>query len=80
MRANTYEQAEFVTDVQKVDAFWRAAFPHKVGLHNSCGTLRSLRTAKTTEIDEPFISKPLSLLQEVKDIEFVTSAWPELRR
>jgi L-lactate dehydrogenase complex protein LldE len=74
VRANTYELVEFLHDVLKVDALQWAEFPHKVGLHNSCGTLRSLRTAKMSEIDEPFFSKPLSLLKKVKGIEFVTPA------
>ncbi len=58
VRSNTYELVEFLHDVLKVDAFPWAEFPHKVGLHNSCSTLRKLRTAKASEIDEPFFSKP----------------------
>jgi len=77
VRSNTYELVEFLHDVLKVDTLPWAEFPHKVGLHNSCGTLRSLRTAKMSEIDEPFFSKPLSLLKKVKGIEFVTPARPD---
>ncbi len=43
VRANAYELVEFLHDVLKVEAFPWAEFPHKVGLHNSCGTLRALR-------------------------------------
>src|SRR6516162_9364468 len=49
----------------------------KVGLHNSCGTLRKLRTAKASEIDEPFFSKPINLLSKVQGIQFVTPARPD---
>src|SRR6516164_652970 len=57
VRSNTYELVEFLHDVLEVEAFPWAEFPHKVGLHNSCGTLRKLRTAKASEIDEPFSAK-----------------------
>src|SRR6266536_516098 len=63
--------------VLKVEAFPWAEFPHKVGLHNSCSTLRKLRTAKASEIDEPFFSKPLDLLSKVRGIEFVTPSRPD---
>ncbi len=77
MRENAYELVEFLHDVLKVDAFPWAEFPHKVGLHNSCGTLRALRTAKASEIEEPFFSKPLDLLSKVRGIEFVTPDRPD---
>jgi len=77
VRSNTYELVEFIHDVLKVREFPWAEFPHKVGLHNSCGTLRALRTAKMSEINEPFFSKPLTLLQGVKGIEFITPDRPD---
>jgi L-lactate dehydrogenase complex protein LldE len=77
VRANAYELVEFLHDVLKVEAFPWAEFPHKVGLHNSCGTLRALRAAKASEVDEPFFSKPLDLLNKVKGIEFVTPDRPD---
>src|SRR3984893_16148680 len=43
VRARTYELVEFLHDILKVDAFPWARFPHWVGLHNSCGTLRARR-------------------------------------
>ena len=46
VRRSTYELVEFLHDVVKVDAFPWAEFPHKVGLHNACTTLRKLRTAR----------------------------------
>jgi L-lactate dehydrogenase complex protein LldE len=77
VRANTYELVEFLHDVLQVDAFPWASFPHKVGLHNSCGTLRALRTASMSEVKEPFFSKPMALLGKVEGIEFVKPARPD---
>jgi L-lactate dehydrogenase complex protein LldE len=77
VRANTYELVEFLHDVLKVDAFPWAEFPHKVAIHNSCGTLRALRHASMSELGEPFFSKPLDLLSTVKGIEFVTPQRPD---
>ena len=54
VRGSTYELVEFLHDVLKVREFPWAKFPHAVGLHNGCASLRALRTAKMSEIDEPF--------------------------
>ncbi len=43
VRSHVYELVEFLHDVLKVKEFPWAEFPHRVGLHNSCGTLRALR-------------------------------------
>jgi L-lactate dehydrogenase complex protein LldE len=77
VRANTYELVEFLHDVVKVQALPWALFPHKVGLHNGCASLRALREAKTTEIAGPAFSKPLDLLSLVKGIEFVQPDRPD---
>jgi len=77
VRANTFELVEFLHDVLKVEAFPWAEFPHKVGLHNGCSTLRALREAKASEIDEPFFSKPMDLLSKVKGIQFVKPERPD---
>ena len=77
VRARTFELVEFLHDVLKVDAFPWARFPHRVGLHNSCGTLRELKHAKPSELLEPFFSKPMDLLSKVEGIEFVTPARPD---
>ena len=55
----------------KVEGFPWAEFPHRVGLHNSCSTLRRLKHARPSELHEPFFSKPLDLLSKVEGIEFV---------
>jgi L-lactate dehydrogenase complex protein LldE len=77
VRRNTYELVEFLHDVLGVREFAWAEFPHAVGLHNGCSTLRSLGTAKMSEIDGPFFSKPLTLLSAVKGIRFVTPKRPD---
>ena len=53
------------------------ALPHKVGLHNSCGTLRALGHARPSELREPFFSKPEALLSKVVGLELVTPARPD---
>ena len=77
LRAHTYELVEYLHDVLKVSDFPWAEFSHKVGLHNSCGTLRSLRTASMSELGETPFSKPLDLLRGVRGIAFVTPARPD---
>jgi L-lactate dehydrogenase complex protein LldE len=42
VRARTYELVEFLHDIEKADAFPWAKFPHRVGLHNKCVSLRRL--------------------------------------
>ena len=49
----------------------------RVGLHNSCGTLRRLKHAAPSELHEPFFPKPMDLLSKVEGIEFVTPARPD---
>jgi len=77
VRRNTYELVEFLHDVLEVRAFPWAHFPHKIGLHNGCASLRALRTAKASEIDEPAFSKPLDLLTKVGGIQFVKPDRPD---
>jgi L-lactate dehydrogenase complex protein LldE len=77
VRARTYELVEFLHDVQKADAFPWARFAHRVGLHNSCGTLRRLRHAHASELREPYFSKPMELLSKVEGIQFVKPARPD---
>ncbi len=77
VRARTLELVEFLHDVLKVREFPWAQFPHKVGLHIGCATLRGLREAKMSEIDEPPFSKPRQLLAAVKGLRFVTPNRPD---
>jgi L-lactate dehydrogenase complex protein LldE len=77
VRRNTYELVEFVHDILGVREFPWAEFPHKVGLHIGCSTLRALNEAKMSEIGGAPFSKPLALLSAVKGIEFVQPARPD---
>ena len=77
VRKRTFEIVEFLHDVLKVEAFPWAHFPHRVGYHKGCGTLRSLGHARPSELNLPFFSKPRDLLSKVKGIEFVEPARPD---
>lgn len=77
VRRNTRELVEFLHDVLGVREFPWAEFPHKVGLHIGCATLRGLREASTTEIVEAKFSKPARLLGAVKGLEFVYPERPD---
>ena len=77
VRRSTYELVEFIHDVLKVREFPWAEFPHAVGLHNGCSSLRALRTASASEIREKPFSKPLALLSAVKGIRFVKPDRPD---
>ncbi|HJV61945.1 MAG TPA: (Fe-S)-binding protein [Albitalea sp.] len=77
VRRNTYELVEFLHDVLDVQAFPWAEFPHKVGLHIGCSTLRGLGEARCSEIAGPAFSKPRNLLARVKGIEFVAPQRPD---
>jgi len=77
VRARTFELVEFVHDVLKVRAFPWAEFPHVVGLHNGCSSLRALGTAKMSEIAGRSFSKPMDLLRGVRGIAFVTPKRPD---
>lgn len=77
VRARAYELVEFLHDILKVEAFPWARFPHRVGLHNKCTSLRGLKNAAMSELHEPFFSKPLDLLSKIEGIEFVTPARPD---
>ena len=77
VRRNTHELVEFLHDVLQVRAFPWAEFPHKVGLHIGCATLRGLHQAKSSEVAEPAFDKPAQLLSKVKGIEFVSPQRPD---
>jgi len=77
VRRHTWELCEFLHDVLKVREFPWAEFPHKVGLHIGCSTLRGLNEARTSEFAGPSWSKPRTLLQAVRGIEFVQPQRPD---
>ena len=77
VRRSVFELVEFLHDVLQVRDFPWAEFPHAVGLHNGCSSLRALGTAKMSEIDGPAFSKPLALLASVKGIRMVMPDRPD---
>ena len=71
LRERTFELCEFLHDVLNAREFPWAKFPHKVGLHIGCATLRGLGEASTSEIAGARYSKPLALLATVKGVQVV---------
>jgi L-lactate dehydrogenase complex protein LldE len=77
VRARTCELVEFLHDVLKAEAFPWAHFPHRVAYHHNCNALRGLGHARPSELNVPFWSKPLALLEKVRGIELVTLRRPD---
>jgi L-lactate dehydrogenase complex protein LldE len=77
VRRSTRELVEFLHDVLGVREFPWARFPHKVGLHVGCASLRALGQAKMSELSGPAFSKPLELLSKVRGIEVVSPERPD---
>ncbi|HEU0203053.1 MAG TPA: (Fe-S)-binding protein [Burkholderiaceae bacterium] len=71
IRTHTLELVEFLHDVLQVREFPWAKFPHKVGIHIGCSTLRGLHEASFSEVNGPRFSKPRTLLAAVKGIKIV---------
>ncbi len=76
VRERTFELCQFLTDVLQVDRL-AAAFPHRVGLHESCHGLRGLRLGQASEIHGPDFSKVRRLLRLVEGIELVALDRPD---
>jgi L-lactate dehydrogenase complex protein LldE len=70
LRESIFELTEFLTDILGVQNI-EAAFPHRVGLHNSCHGQRMLGLSSMSERVEDAFSKPVSLLEKVKGLELV---------
>lgn len=70
IRSSIYELTEFLTDVLQVKEL-NARFPYRVGLHQSCHGQRGLMLSQMSELTAPFFSKPVTLLNMVKDIELI---------
>ncbi len=84
VRAGARELVEFLHDDLKVADFsgstypWSPAFPHKVGLHNSCTAVRGLGHARPSErVNEPYFSKTRDLLGKVRGLELVEIDRPD---
>jgi len=70
LRDRVYELTEFLTDILKVKKLG-AAFPHKVGLHQSCHGQRGLHLSQMTELVADDFSKPRQLLNMVEGLELM---------
>ena len=78
VRAHTWELVEFLHDVLGVREFPWAEFPHTVGLHIGCSSLRKLQLAKASEaVHADAFSKPRALLGAVKGLRFAEPARPD---
>jgi L-lactate dehydrogenase complex protein LldE len=78
VRRKTFELVEFLHDVLGAREFPWAEFPHAVGLHVGCSSLRNLGQASTSEFPAatPF-SKPRALLAAVKGVRLVQPKRPD---
>ncbi|MEA4983274.1 MAG: (Fe-S)-binding protein [Paludibacter sp.] len=70
VRKKIYDIAEFLLDVIKIEKI-DAKFPHKVGLHQSCHSLRGMRMGQSSEINGPAFSKQKQLLGMVEGLELI---------
>mgnify|MGYP001465918733 FL=1 len=77
VRENSYELVEYLHDVLGVREFPWAKFPHRVGYHDSCNTLRNLGHGQPSELRGGYFSKPRALLEAVDGIELVTPDRPD---
>jgi L-lactate dehydrogenase complex protein LldE len=76
LETSIYELCEFLVDVLGVKGA-AGAFPHRVGLHQSCHGLRELRLASGSERRIPAFNKVLPLLGGLGGIELVELARPD---
>jgi L-lactate dehydrogenase complex protein LldE len=74
--AKTYELCEFIVDVLGV-ARIAGAYPHRVGLHQSCHALRELRLGSDSERMLPRFNKVRGLLSALEGIHFVELQRPD---
>jgi L-lactate dehydrogenase complex protein LldE len=77
VRERTYELVEFLHDIIKAAAFPWAYFRYKVGLHNSCSSIRGLNIALPSETMGAPFNKTARLLQMVEGLELVPMDRPD---
>ena len=76
--SQVWDLPEFLWDVLKVREFPWAEFPHEVALHVSCSAIRGLNQQSMSERpNDPWFSKPRSLLEKVKGISIADFARPD---
>jgi L-lactate dehydrogenase complex protein LldE len=73
--SHVWDLPEFLCDALKVEEFPWARFPHDVALHVSCSAIRGLYQQSMSERpNDPWFSKPRSLLQKVDGVRIVDFA------
>lgn len=77
VRRATIDLVDFLHDVLQVREFPWASFPHTVGLHIGCSSLRKLRQASWSEEVMPAFSKPRALLGGVQGLRFAAPKRPD---
>lgn len=65
-----FELTEFLIDVLEIKSL-PAFFPHKVGLHQSCHGQRGLHLSQMSELVASPFSKPVQLLNMVKQLQMM---------
>jgi L-lactate dehydrogenase complex protein LldE len=76
--AHVWDLPEFLHDVLEVPGFPWAEFPHEVALHVSCSAIRGLFQQSMSERpNDPWFSKPRSLLEKVKGVKVVDFDRPD---
>jgi L-lactate dehydrogenase complex protein LldE len=76
VRAKTFELTEFLVDVLGVTTI-EGAYPHRVGVHQSCHGLRELRLARSSETIGPSYNKARQLLESLAGITLVELSRPD---
>ncbi len=76
LKRNTFELCQFLTDVIRVKK-WDVAFPHQVGLHQSCHGLRELRSGPSSEVVESRANKPRELLELIEGLTLSSLQRPD---
>jgi L-lactate dehydrogenase complex protein LldE len=76
VRAKTFELTEFLVDVLGVTAI-EGAYPHRVGVHQSCHGLRELRLGRSSETVGPSYNKSRLLLESIEGITLVGLSRPD---
>jgi L-lactate dehydrogenase complex protein LldE len=78
VREATRELVEFLHDDMQISDFPWPAFPHKVGLHDSCSAVRALGHTRPSElVYEPYFSKTRDLLKKVPGLELIEIDRPD---
>ncbi len=70
VRNHIYELCDYLTNILNIKNF-NTRFPHRVGIHYSCHSLRGLDSGKPSEIIGEDYSNIQSLLETVQDLTLV---------